>query len=97
VADSAKVPPADCVDGWLNVMVCGAAVTVMDLVTLVAAAYVPFPACAAVTLQEPAAIKLKVVPEIEQMVGVELLKLTAKPDDEEADKLSVAPTVWLAG
>ena len=68
-----------------------------DCTTLGAAAYVPFPAWLAVIEQVPAATAVTVFPDTVQIPVVEDAKLTDKPEDADADKFVVVPTVFAEG
>ena len=72
------------------------ATTLNVLVIGVAAAKLISPAWLAITLQLPGAIAVTVVPETEHIVDVSVLKLTLSPEEADADKAPVPPTVnWV--
>ncbi|MGH8714145.1 MAG: hypothetical protein ACREYB_09075 [Casimicrobiaceae bacterium] len=70
--------------GAEKVMVCAAFVTAKLWLTLGAAAYVTLPACEARIVHVPAATMATVAPLIVQVVEVNELKVTGRPEDAEA-------------
>lgn len=86
---------------WLagvpKVMVWLALATVKDCVTVEAALYVAFPAWFAEMVQVPAASMLAVVPDTEQMLGVDEENVTARPEVAEADNVNEVPNVRVPG
>jgi hypothetical protein len=90
-ADSATGPwSARVSDGCVNVIVCacGAAVTWNVFVTGVAAAYDAFPACDAVIEHVPVVSSVTVVTETVQTLALFELKLTVKPLDAVAERMT---------
>jgi len=101
VALTVNVPPTICAGRELKVMVCAlsalADVTVKLCVTDAAALYTLLPGCEATIVQVPPASNVAVPPETVQILVVEELKLTLRPELVVAVNAIVVPVAWLAG
>ena len=75
----------------------GTTLTAKLCTTGVAAAYVLLPAWAAWMVQVPTAIKEAVLPETVQLFVVCELKLTGRPEEDDAARVTCVPTVCAPG
>jgi hypothetical protein len=96
VAVSGTEAPINCAAIGLNVMVCGTSVTEKLCETVVAAAYVALPACAACSVQVPTAFMVAVVPATVQIVVVVEVMVTVSPELAVAVSGTAAPITWVA-
>ena len=83
--------------GLVKVIVCAALVTLIVCVTCGAAFQLSLPLWSAVTVQAPVALAVTALPFTEQMSGVDVPKLTSRPEVAVALAMVAPPTASDAG